>query len=149
MTSLCFTLGMQCTTYISLHYNPSLYGKDILYFSVGKYQPWAIFSLLHLDAILIEWEPYNRLARKSKRQLNVAQQNSNISEMWETGFKNLPRRTPSVWGPATELKMTEWKSKVPYSSSSQSSIAALKDVLACKIQTVSSSKSCELSSLLQ
>ena len=26
--------------------------------------------------------------------------------------------------------MTEWKSKVPYSSSSQSSIAALKDVLA-------------------
>ena len=31
---------------------------------------------------------------------------------------------------ATELKMTEWKSEVPYLSSSQSSIAALKNVLA-------------------
>ena len=28
----------------------------------------------------------------------------------------------------TELKMTEWKSEVPYSSSSQSSIATLKNV---------------------
>ena len=30
------------------------------------------FSLLQLDANLIEGEPYNQLARKNKRQLNVA-----------------------------------------------------------------------------
>ena len=53
------------------------------------------FSLLQLDANLIEGEPYNHLARK-KRRLNVARQNSNISELWETCFKNLPRRTASV-----------------------------------------------------
>ena len=38
---------------------------------------------------------------------------------------------------STELKMTEWKSKVPYSSSSQSSIAALKNVLEDKRLTSS------------
>ena len=27
------------------------------------------------------------------------EKNSNISEMWETGFKNPPRQTASVWGP--------------------------------------------------
>ena len=57
------------------------------------------FSLLQLDDNLIEGEPYNRLAWKNKRQLNVARQNSNISEMWETGFKNPPRRAASVWVP--------------------------------------------------
>ena len=30
---------------------------------------------------------YNRLARKNKRRQNVARQNSNISDLWETGFK--------------------------------------------------------------
>ena len=58
----------------------------------------GIFSLLQLDANLIEGEPYNPLARKNKRQLNVAWQNSNVSEMWETSFKNPPRQTASVWG---------------------------------------------------
>ena len=53
-------------------------------------------SLLQLDDNLIEGEPYNRLAWKNKRQLNVARQNSNISEMWETGFKNPLRRAASV-----------------------------------------------------
>ena len=52
--------------------------------------------LLQLDANLIEGEPYNCLSRK--RRLNVALQNSNISEMWETGFQNPPTRTPSVLG---------------------------------------------------
>ena len=55
------------------------------------------FSLLQLDANLIEGETYNRLAQKNKRRLNVARLNSNIPEMWETGFKNLPRREASVW----------------------------------------------------
>ena len=56
-------------------------------------------SLLQLDDNLNEGEPYNRLARKNKRRLNVARQNSNISEIWDTSFKNPPRRTASVWGP--------------------------------------------------
>ena len=51
--------------------------------------------LLQLDANLIEGEPY-RLARKNKRRLNVARQNSNISEMWETGLKNPQIGTASV-----------------------------------------------------
>ena len=56
-------------------------------------------SLLQLDANLIEGEPYNRLAQKNKRRLNVARQNS-IRERGETSFKkNLPRPTASVWGP--------------------------------------------------
>ena len=55
------------------------------------------FSLLQLDANLIEGEPYNQLARKNKRRLNVARQNSNISEMWETGLKNPQIGTASVW----------------------------------------------------
>ena len=45
------------------------------------------FSLLQLDANLIEGEPFNRFMQKNKRRLNVAQQNSNISEIWETGSK--------------------------------------------------------------
>ena len=54
--------------------------------------------MFQLDANLIEGEPYNPLARKNKRQLNVAWQNSNVSEMRETSFKNPPRQTASVWG---------------------------------------------------
>ena len=46
-----------------------------------------------MDANLIEGDPYNRLAQKNERRLNVARQNSNILEMWETGFQNPPRRT--------------------------------------------------------
>ena len=34
---------------------------------------------------------------KNKSQLNVTRQNSNILEVWETGFKNPPRQTASVW----------------------------------------------------
>ena len=45
------------------------------------------FSLLQLDANLIEGEPFNRFMQKNKRRLNVAQQNSNNSEIWETGSK--------------------------------------------------------------
>ena len=45
-------------------------------------------SLLQLNANLFEGEPYNHLAQKNKRGLNVARQNSNISEMWETGPKS-------------------------------------------------------------
>ena len=56
-------------------------------------------SLLQLEANLIEGEHDNRLVQKNRRRLNVAWQNSNISEMWETGFKNPPTRTPSVLGP--------------------------------------------------
>ena len=33
------------------------------------------FSLLQLDANLIEEEPYNRLTQKNKKRLNEAQQN--------------------------------------------------------------------------
>ena len=51
----------------------------------GKFN--KILFLLQLDAYLIEGEPYNRLARKNKRRQNVARQNSNISDLWETGFK--------------------------------------------------------------
>ena len=70
--------------------------------------------LLQLDANLIEGEPYNRLARKNKRRLNVARQNSNISEMWETGFKNPPRRTASVWGPVQCHRHTDFlKCEIP------------------------------------
>ena len=58
-----------------------------------------IFFRFQLDANLIEGEPYNRLARKNKRRLNVARQNSNIPESGETSFKNPPRQTVSVWGP--------------------------------------------------
>ena len=58
-----------------------------------------MISLLQLDANLIEGEPYSHFTQKNKRQQNMAQQNSNIIEMWETSFKNLPRRTSSVWGP--------------------------------------------------
>ena len=61
--------------------------------------------MLQLDANLIEGEPYNRLAQENKRRLNVARQNSNISEMWETGFKNPPRQTPSVWGLVVSLTL--------------------------------------------
>ena len=53
------------------------------------------FSLLQLDANLIEEEPYNRLTQKNKRRLNEVQQNSNISEMWETGFQK-PAKTNSI-----------------------------------------------------
>ena len=64
----------------------------------NKIQPSAL-SYLQFDTNLIEGEPYNRLALKNKSQLNVAQQNSNIPEMWETGLKNPSRRTVLVWGP--------------------------------------------------
>ena len=47
----------------------------------------VICYLLQLDASLIEGEPFNCLTRKNKRRLNVEWQNSNISEMWETGSK--------------------------------------------------------------
>ena len=66
---------------------------------MGLKKTYKQVSLFQLDANLIEGEPYNRLARKNKRRLNVARQNSNISEMWETGFKKPQRRTASVWGP--------------------------------------------------
>ena len=59
-----------------------------------------------MDANLIEGDPYNRLAQKNERRLNVARQNSKILEMWETGFQNPPRRT-SVWGPVRCQRHTE------------------------------------------
>ena len=65
-------------------------------------------SLLQLDANLIEGEPYNCLARKNKRRVNEVWQNSNILEMWETGFKNPPRRTASVWGPVQCQQHTDF-----------------------------------------
>ena len=67
--------------------------------------------LLQLDANIIEGEPYKRLARKNKRRLNVARQNSNILEMWETRFKNLPRWT-SV-GPGPVLSIHRFFSRPP------------------------------------
>ena len=63
---------------------------------MGLKKTYKQVSLFQLDANLIEGEPYNRLARKNKRRLNVARQNSNISEMWETGFQN--PQTLSVLG---------------------------------------------------
>ena len=41
-----------------------------------------------------------------------------------------PTPEKETWDRITELKMTEWKSMVPYSSSSLSSIAAMKNFLA-------------------
>ena len=64
--------------------------------------------LLQLDDNLNEGEPYNRLARKNKRRLNVARQNSNISEMWETGFKNPPKRTASALAPVRCPRHTDF-----------------------------------------
>ena len=46
--------------------------------------------LLQLDANLIEGEPYNRLAWKNK-DVKMWRDKIQISEMWETGFKNPPR----------------------------------------------------------
>ena len=88
------------SAYLSLptHYY-KFYLMTLLLYCSSMWRNCSTISLLQLDANLIEGEPYNRLARKNKRHLNVARQHSNISEMWETGFKNPPRWTPSVWGP--------------------------------------------------
>ena len=67
--------------------------------------PYLFYSLLQLDANLIEGEPYKSLAGKNKRQLNVY---SNIFEMWETGFKNQPRQTALVWGPVQCQRHTDF-----------------------------------------
>ena len=64
--------------------------------------------MLQLDANLIEGEPYICLAQKNKRRQNVVRQNSNILEMWETGFKTPPRRTASVWGPVRYHRQTDF-----------------------------------------
>ena len=66
-------------SYFNLLLVPSVSSTQILLL-------WYGFSLLQLEANLIEGEPYNRLAQKNKRRLNVEHQNSNISEMWETVF---------------------------------------------------------------
>ena len=59
---------------------------NLVSFLSSELQHFTFFySLLQLDSNLIEGEPYNHLAWKNKRQ--VARQNSNISEMWETDFK--------------------------------------------------------------
>ena len=78
--------SIQCTLqHIFLH-------GQLIYSTVSIYLQGISF-FAPLDANLIEGEPYNRLARR----LNVARQNSDISEMWETGFKNPPRPLYTVY----------------------------------------------------
>ena len=57
--------------------------------------------MLQLDANLIEEEPYNCLAQLKNKMTKVAQQNSNILEILETGFLSPPKAQNErrQWGP--------------------------------------------------
>ena len=83
------TQMLKCHTFVTLSYISQ--NLQFLYTAVYAILPWTVsfsfflFTLLHLDANLREGKPYNRLAWKIKRRLNVARKNSNVSEMWETG----------------------------------------------------------------
>ena len=80
-------------------------GKDSTFYKRSKLTP--NFSLHQLDAYLIEGEPYNRFTSKIKTT-KVARQKSNISEMWETGFKNPPKRTASALAPVRCPRHTDF-----------------------------------------